>query len=256
LRSLHPDRSATIRSRMAQVVVVRRNPKEQARLTAMVANGVRKLLNQDVLLVELGVHHVDVPEELAKQKLKVKYRMDGITYWKSTASKAAMTGDKHLRIGLDTAEHAVFEGGETLDFELCKARCCLRSSSMVAKCNIPLKEVMRHSAEADGCPACVWDLDLLAADASKKVLGRLVINARIRTVKLHAAGGLEALKANALPRPPTSLGTASAVELDHNVVACEASAEKATRAQLRLQEAIDGVMALAGPASVSLQKNP
>jgi len=240
---------------MAEIVAIRRTRAEYIRLTAMVANGVHKVMEQDVLLVELGLRHVDVHEDLAKQKLKLKFRMNGITYWKSIASRAAMAGDKHMRINLNTAKHAVFEGGESLDFELCKQR-YLRSSSMVASCKIPLTEVMHHSADVDDTPASVWNIDLLAADAPEKVLGSLAIDARVRTVKLQAAGGIEALKAHELPRPPVSIGTASLLELDENTAACQAFAEKAAKAQLRLQEVFDTTMALAGSASVQSPEKP
>uniref|UniRef100_A0A7S0FZB6 Uncharacterized protein n=1 Tax=Pyrodinium bahamense TaxID=73915 RepID=A0A7S0FZB6_9DINO len=205
----------------------------RAELIARVARTARYLLAEPVLWFEIDLQHVDVPKDLAKQSLKLKFRMNGITYLKSKASKAVPDGD-HCRVDLDIAGAAVFEGGSSLDFELCKAG-VWGPSTTLASCQVPLKEALQ-SLTVGSNQARVWNLTLWATGALNKALGSLAVEVCARTLTLQVAGGLEALRALAVPRPPKVLGS------DDADVECRAFGARVAETRQRLQEAMDAAL--------------
>lgn len=188
--------------------------------------------NQRVLLLEFGFRHVDLNKDLADQRLKLKFRMSGITYWKSEPSKAAAGEGGQPCLSLKTEARAVFEGAGALDFELCKPG-YLGPSSALARCRVPLKQALQ-SVDVGSTHANAWNLELVAAGNPNKVLGSLVVNVCIKTLKLQDAGGIRALKAVVVPALQTaSTGNPSPFQLALE----KAFIEKATKAQRNLQAA-------------------
>uniref|UniRef100_A0A7S0BCE2 Uncharacterized protein n=1 Tax=Pyrodinium bahamense TaxID=73915 RepID=A0A7S0BCE2_9DINO len=202
------------------------------------------LLAVDVLELELDLQHVDVPRYLVNKRLKLKFRMNGVTYLKSKARKAVTDGD-HCRVNLDIAGGVVFEGGTSLDFELCRVR-FWGPSKTLASCKVPL-DLALQSINVGSNQARVWNLTLWAAGAPDKALGRLTAEVCVRTMRLHAAGGIAALRALAVPRPPTHLGVNSMIGLIAFERACTTFAEQAAEAQCRLREAMDEALGDAAP---------
>mmetsp|Transcript_142797 Transcript_142797/g.397781 ORF Transcript_142797/g.397781 Transcript_142797/m.397781 type:complete len:264 (-) Transcript_142797:261-1052(-) len=207
-----------------------------------VKTSLNDLLEEEVLVFELTLKHADVHKDLSNESLKLKFQMNGVTYLKSKASKAAVNGGEHLRINLDTAGHAVFEGAKTLDFELCKPRYFRRSRSL-ATCQVPLRKALR-SMHGGSTHASAWNLELQAVGTSNQALGSLAVDVHVRTSKLHAAGGLAALKAIKVSRPPTSLQTTgvgrnNGLGANQEATACADFVSEATKAKRRLREAFD-----------------
>jgi len=217
----------------------------QTELAARVAKSARALLAEHVLEFEVGLHHVDVARDLAEESLKVKFRMNGITYVKSKASKGMVIDEKRCRVNLDVAGGAAFEGGSSLDFELCKAGLWGKSTTL-ASSQVPLILALQ-SLTVGSNQARVWNLTLWAAGAPDKALGRLTAEVCVRTMRLHAAGGIAALRALAVPRPPTHLGVNSMIGLIAFERACTTFAEQAAEAQCRLREAMDEALGDAAP---------
>jgi len=203
-------------------------------LADRVARSTSDLLAECVLEFEVDFLHVDVPKDLAGQSLKLKFRMNGITYWKSAPGKAVMDGKGQLCLSLKTAARTVFEGASRLDFELCKLG-CFASSSAMASCQVPLKRALQ-TVNVGSTRATVWNLELRAMVTPNKVLGHLMVEVCIKTSKLQDVGGMKALKAVVVPAPlSASTGTPSPFQLAME----RAFVEKAKKAQRNLQEAFD-----------------
>jgi len=207
----------------------------QTELADRLARSVRDLLAEKVLEFEVDLLHVDVPQDLANHSLKLKFRMNGITYLKSKAGKAVVDGDR-CRVDLDVAGAAVFEGGSSLDFELCKVG-CWGPSTTLARCRVPLKQAV-HSLAVGSNQACVWNLTLWATGAPGKALGSLAVEVCAKMMKLKVAGGFRALKALAVPLPPTVVSRCSAAGLTEVERECAAFVGRAAKTQWHLREAL------------------
>jgi len=226
-----------------------------SKLESMVASSTHDLEEQHVWLLDFGFRHIDVHEKLAGQRMKLKFRMNGITYWKSVSIKAVMNGSGQALINLNTAARAVFEGGNMLSFELCKSG-CFGSSSTLASCNVTLQRALQ-TVDIGSTHASVWNLELRAAGAPDKVFASLLVDVCIRTSRLQAVGGMEALKALMVPTPPAGLGNHSGVTVEHTT-ACIIFAEQAIEARRKLEEAFNlAVKAVLGegPHNVSLPRS-
>uniref|UniRef100_A0A7S0BB63 Uncharacterized protein n=1 Tax=Pyrodinium bahamense TaxID=73915 RepID=A0A7S0BB63_9DINO len=197
------------------------------------------LLAVDVLELELDLQHVDVPRYLVNKRLKLKFRMNGVTYLKSKARKAVTDGD-HCRVNLDIAGGVVFEGGTSLDFELCRVR-FWGPSKTLASCKVPL-DLALQSINVGSNQARVWNLTLWAAGAPDKALGSLMAEVCARTLKAHVAVSIAALRSLAVPRRPRVLGNDSAARLIAIEWACRTFASRAAEARQRLREALDAAL--------------
>jgi len=223
------------------------NPsKVQAEQAATVAKSMRELLAEVVLEFEVDLQHVDVPRYLVNKRLKLKFRMNGVTYLKSKARKAVTDGD-HCRVNLDIAGGVVFEGGTSLDFELCRVR-FWGPSKTLASCKVPL-DLALQSINVGSNQARVWNLTLWAAGAPDNALGRLTAEVCARTTRLHAAGGIAALRALTMPGPPPVLGSNSAIGLIAYDRACSTT-------QRHLREAMDAAFGDASLAGHSPRAAP
>lgn len=212
----------------------------QTELAARVAKSARALLAEHVLEFEVGLQHVDVARDLAEESLKVKFRMNGITHVKSKASKGMVIDEKRCRVNLDVAGGAAFEGGSSIDFELCKAGVWGKSTTL-ATCRVPLALALQ-SLPVGSNQARVWNLTLWAAGAPDKALGSLMAEVRARTLKAHVAVSIAALRALAVPRRPRVLGNDSAARLIAIEWACRTFASRAAEARQRLREALDAAL--------------
>jgi hypothetical protein len=193
-----------------QAVIVRRAHERQAparkSMAQMVEGSVLLLQLQRVLVVDLGIRHVDRRQDLIDAQkfddasLKLKFRMNGMTHLKTKSGKATLGKDGSSRINFDTVGSTVFEGGEVLHFELCKQR-LLGSSRTLAKCAMPLSSALGAVMDSNLCGK-VWNLDLFAADPTGDVIGNLAVYIGFRTSRLESAGGPSMLKSIRLPASP------------------------------------------------------
>jgi len=205
----------------------------RAELIARVARTARYLLAEPVLWFEIDLQHVDVPKDLAKQSLKLKFRMNGITYLKSKASKAVVTGGDRCRVDLDVAGGAVFEGGSSLDFELCKSGLWGKSTTLASN-QVPLNLALQ-SLTAGNNQARAWNLTLWDAGAPDKALGRLTAEVCVKMTRLTVAGGITALRALKMPGPPVLVGSNSELGLIAYDRACSTT-------QRHLRKAMDAAL--------------
>lgn len=191
----------------------------------------QELNNQDVLVMHVALHYVDVSEDLADTDLKLKFHMDGVTHLKTQVHKA-----KASRINFDTVGKTIYEGGYELNFQLCKPSRFFNSSHIVASSRLSLTEAL-ESLELGGSVKEVSNLELLATDGSGKVLATLAFGISIESSALQAVGGTAALKTTTVPSEPSH----SAFGNDHSDYRSFMLQSSVSR--LRLQSALNSARA-------------
>jgi len=157
---------------------------------------VAKLLQeQKVFVFEFGIKHIDVHEDLAAKSLKLKIRMNGITYLKSKNAKARQAGHDQCQINFDTIGSTIYEGGDVFDFELCQTR-CFGSSQTLASCQLSVDTILECMDRK------TWALKLLSVESPGKVLANFEVQLRCTMTLLKSVGGAKALKSMRVPGPP------------------------------------------------------
>jgi hypothetical protein len=211
-------------------------------LAVLVASTGAKLLQQRVIVLEVGIESVNLQNELAKKRLKVKFRMDDTTIFKTAARCATSDKNGDASVLFNTVGDAIFEGGDNIGFELCES-CRFSSSRTLATCGFPLTTALSVFPLATvlsyGESSQVHKMKLTSVSCPGKVVGELQIKIGIRTPTLHAAGGIRALRRLEVPEIPKPCG-------DRPVLAAEDAekeslnfVEKATKALELLQLFLD-----------------
>jgi hypothetical protein len=188
-----------------QAVILKhaKNSEMDSRLSyvSMVEKSVRALLSQRVLVCDVRIRHVTVPEELAGKKLKIKFRMNGKTHGKSKAAGAVRCDDGSLQIDCNFAATAIFEGGKALSFDIFE-KSFFGSSCMVAGCDVSLAQVIDFTEDLSNRIFKTFTLQLVSVGVPGKVLGNLEVQIGFCVSTLEASGGVTMLKFMTLPQIP------------------------------------------------------
>jgi len=168
-------------------------------MASMVHESVSALQSQPVLAFDICMQHVDVHRELAHTSLKLKFRMNGLTYLKSAAVQPAPNVNGAPRINCNVSGTSLLEGDDVLRFELCKPS-FLGSSRTLASCSVPLAEVLGTEQDHGACGR-LWDLELLS-NGTGKVLGNLAVRIGFQKSTFEAVDGMKLLRAVKLPQLP------------------------------------------------------
>mmetsp|Transcript_63465 Transcript_63465/g.175933 ORF Transcript_63465/g.175933 Transcript_63465/m.175933 type:complete len:322 (-) Transcript_63465:378-1343(-) len=213
-------------------------------LEAVVLTSQHDLAEEAVIVLELNIRYYYVFQDFGDERLKLKFRMNNFTYWKSETKKILMNGNRQLRTDLNIAVCAVFEGGSALEFDLCKPG--FMGSSAVASCRVPLNKALGSMANGS-TEARAWFLELWSKINPSKALGSLAVGVCARTSKLGVVGGAKALKAVTIPKPPADFDAHSGLGLIEDVKAGNAFAAQVAAARWHLQEAFAAAMAAVLP---------
>lgn len=177
---------------------VRKKPLTEAEITTIRCNAVQAeqaLYHQPVVLLRPLLASVHVDASLAGRRVKVKVSGRRGTYFKSDAHRVSRGCDPVVLC--EPSHSVVFEGDDTLTFELCRARSFL-SSAPIARGGISVKNVISSVGIKD---TGNWDVELLARDG--RLLGTLGVNIMCTIRRLGVGGGgTQALKLHQAPRPP------------------------------------------------------
>lgn len=168
-------------------------------MACMVHESVSALQSQPVLAVDVSMQHVDVHRELAHTNLKLKFRMNGLTYLKSTDSKPTPNANGASCINCNISGTSLLEGDDMLHFELCKPS-FWGSSQTLASCSVPLADVLGAEHDHGACGR-LWDLELLS-NSTGKVLGSLAVRIGCQKSTFEAVDGMKLLRAVKLPELP------------------------------------------------------
>lgn len=214
-------------------------PRDSYKVNNMVAESVLSLQQQEVFVIDIGIRHVDVNKDLARKKLKLKLRMNGLTHFKTKAWKATNDIETPLRMAVDNTWSTIFEGDgqlKLLQLELCQA-CCLGASRKLAGCSLPLLEVL-DSLEAGRFDRRVCNYELESKRIPGKILATIELDICVRVSTLEAAGGVEALKWTTLPpMPQQNVALLRYNEFRKYAAQCKAFVEQAAHAKESLQGA-------------------
>jgi hypothetical protein len=195
------------------------------------------LLQQDVVIFQLSILHIDFCEAVAGQSWKLKCRMNGKTFWKSDAQKAEKcAGDRSQRntIRGNATAKIVYECGDAIELELCSPS--FFGSTVVAKSAISVSEALRSRHQR-------LDLGLTSAhDASGKVVAHLHVDFKVTCAPL-ASIGVSSLRENPVPNVPTFRKEFLAREVQSVSAAkfteCEKFVAEAEYARKSLQSAVE-----------------
>lgn len=225
----------------AAVVAVRNARRRQAplkhALEGMVDSGAEALRKQAVLVFDIGKCHVDLGDDLNKEvggkSLKIKFRMQDLTYLKATAERASLPHCDHQCVAFGAMGSTIYEGSEDLRFDLCVAHRFRSSSQAIACGHVLLKDVL---ASLEDGQSASFNIELRDSASLCKVLANLNASIGVRLSTLQAAGGLSALKSI---MPPFKSERYSVFALGEYTSSCKSYAHQAAAAQQSLQTAFE-----------------
>jgi len=221
------------------------------KIDAKVAESHRSLQQQDVVVIEVNIHNVDMHEELGNKTFKLKMKKRGVTRCKSEPWKSSFD---LLPRSFDTTWSIICEGDgpmKLLQFELCQPR-RLRSTQTVASGWLPLAEVLGSVEVAGGSRKRVYNLELESVTTPGKILAWVALDISAKQTTLEAAGGLQALKVLRVPPMPKGcktssdnrqLGTAPGFsKFQKHKADCKTYIEQSAALKHSLQSALDTAM--------------
>jgi hypothetical protein len=164
----------------------------ERQVACMVLESQNRLQAQPVVALDVHLHHIDIHSELASSSFKVKFRIGDSTHLKSAAAVPAQSTDGTLRVTCDTHGSCIFEGEDSLHFELCK-QSLFGASQTVARGEIPVWKVLRPE-ENERADTNVLKIELFSVHSPGTVLGDLAVQLGCQKKTFEDAGGMKLLR--------------------------------------------------------------